>query len=325
MQLVEMQLNTLPGLESVSDTVTIPALSEPNEYVPEKDPYCVFSLDIVRNIVGFLQKPTPGGLKFTGPTGAGKSYQARQFHAYTNRPFFWVSGHDTVEFEDLIAIREIVDGDTLTSYGPLTQAAMMEHATFLFEEIDRAKSSCTVGLIPILDGYDIVNTLDGGTRIKQQPGFKFMATGNTSGNGDLTGEYNTAQVADAALSRRFWDHKVNYLEPEHEFRVLRRVVSPQYEDDNLRRSIALANDVRFLHMGQTNDASAVAQADAGRNAIHTTFSTDTLIEFWQAMEIFSSVPNPVEYALKLVLTNRCTPECSEAIHRLADAQFAGDV
>lgn len=328
MKMVEHQINKLPGLESLPDEITIPGLSEPNDFVPKKDPNCVFPIETFRILAGFFASERPGGLLIRGPSGSGKSYLTRQFHAYTNRPMFYGTGYKTLEYEDLMATKEIVDGDTVAISGPLLQAVEMASAgmaTFLFEEIDRAPSATSVALNPVLDGYPIINTLDGGRRIEQSPGFKIVATANTAGYGDVTGEFNSAVVMDESVLRRFWCHVHWYVDPDMEFQVLRRAVDPQYEDENLRKSIAFANDVRYLHAGRDNEASASAQGDAGRDAIHTTISTDTLLQFWHVMEIFSGVPNPIEHALKLVLTNKCTPECAEVIHRLADAQFAGDI
>ena len=216
--------------------MTLLTHAEANEFVPKKDPNCVFNIDFARVMLGFLTKATPGGLKITGPSGSGKSYLTRQFHAYTNRPLFSVTGYETLEFEDLIGTREIVDGDTHTNYGPLVQAASMGNATFLFEEIDRSKPSCNVGMNTALDGEPIVVTIEGGSRIAQQPGFRIMATANTEGDGDMTGDYNTATVMDFSTKRRFWNYKQWYVEPEVEFRILRQAVDPQYEDENLRAS-----------------------------------------------------------------------------------------
>jgi len=328
MNLVEHQLNKLPGLSSLPDDITLPGLAEPNDYVPARDRNCVFPLDTVRVLAGFFTKQRPGGLLVTGPTGSGKSYLTRQFHAWLNRPMFYATGYEESELDDLYGSREIFDGDTITIPGPLMQAvemAVQGMATFLYEEIDRAKTGTSVGLNPILDGHPIVSPLEGGRRINQPPGFKIIATSNTAGYGDVTGDYNSAKVMDSSVLRRFWCYQHWYVDPDTEFNILRQAVDSQYEDENLRKSIAVANDVRYLHAGRDHEASQSAQADQGRNAIHTTISTDTLLEFWHVMEIFSGVPNPIEHALRLVVTNKCTPECAETIHRLADAQFAGDV
>ena len=324
-QLVDHQLNNLPGLSSLPDEITIPGYAEPSEFCEPRHPDVVFPIDAVRKMAGHLVWNAKKGLLFHGPTGSGKSFLMRQFNAYLNRPVFYVTGHRTLEYEDLLGTKEIVDGDTITLDGPLVQAAQMPYATFLFEEIDRAPSNVSVSLNPILDGFDIVHTLDNGRRIKQAEGFRVMATANTAGLGDLSGDYNSANVMDTSTLRRFWGHMQWYVEPDEEFNILRKAVSQTFKDEQLRKSITFANDVRYLHTGRDVDASPEAQSAGVGNAIHTTMSTDTLIEFWRAIEIFSDVPNPIDYALRLVLTSKCTEECAMAIHRLADAQFAGDI
>lgn len=324
-ELVDHQLNKFPGLSSLPDEITLPGYAEPNEFCEPRHPDVVFPVDVVRPMAGHVAWNTNKGLLFAGPRGAGKSFPMRQFNAYLNRPVFYITGHKSLEYEDLLGTKEIVDGDTITLDGPLVQAAQMPYATFLFEEIDRAPSNVSVSLNPVLDGYDIIHTLDNGRRIKQAEGFRIMATANTVGLGDLTGDYNSANVMDTSTLERFWCHSLWYAKPEEEFTILRRAVSPTFKDEQLRKSITFANDVRYLHTGKDVEASPEAQAAGVGHAIHTTVSTRTLIEFWRAIEIFSDVPNPIDYALRLVLTSKCTEECATAIHRLADAQFAGDI
>lgn len=319
--LKDIALNTLPGLEDLPDGVAIPGYAEPNEYAPKRDPNYVFRKEDVRVIVGHMCNESPEGLMLVGPKGSGKSSLVHQMHAYLNRPLFHFTGSRTSEFEDLLGTKEIVDGDTLTMDGPLIQAASMPFATFLFEEVDRAPSALSVALNPLLDGYDIVHVLDSGRRIRPTDGFRFMATANTNGQGDMTGDYNSANVMDTSFLDRNWCHHVWYPTPQEEFRILRTAVDPEIGDDPLHRSINLANDVRYLYTGRDNEVSTSGQSVGGAGRIHVTFSTRALIMLWRVMALFPNVEQPIIHALKLVVTNKCTPECAEAIHKLAEAHF----
>lgn len=322
--LEDIQLNTLPGLENLPPEVTVPGYATPNEFVPQVDPDYVFRLDDVRVIVGHLSNDTPEGLLLVGPHGSGKSSLVHQMHAYLRRPLFYVTGGLSLEFEDMLGTKEIVDGDTLTMDGPLVQAACMPFATFLFEEVDRARSPVSVAMNPILDGYDVVHTLDSGRRIRPEVGFRVMATANTNGQGDMTGDYNSSVVMDKSFLDRNWCHEIWYPSPEEEFRILRKAVTQEIGDDPLHRSVRFANDVRYLYTSRDDGVSAAGQSVNAGGRIHTTISTRSLIMLWRVMSLFPHVDQPIIHALKLVVTNKCTPECAEAIQQLAQAQFAGD-
>jgi len=324
MKLVPIRLNTLPGLSDLPDEVTLPGYDARTDFVPEIDPNYVFDKSFVRILGGFLANDTAGGLMFSGPKGSGKSSGCHQLHAYLNRPLFYVSGQENLEYEDLLATKEIVGGDTIALDGPLLQAARTPYATFLFEEVDRARSKVSVALNPVLDGYSIINTLDSGVRIKPQEGFRMIFTGNTNGQGDMSGDYNSAVAMDSAFLDRILCYHVWYPEPEQEFQILRQKVPVSIEDEQLRKSIAFANDVRFCYADRSDKASSTAQSIGATGAIHTPISTRALVSLWETMIIHSRVESPIMHALKLVVTNKCTRTCAEAIEQLALAQFAGD-
>lgn len=322
MNIVQLKLNELPGLSALPDEVTVPGYANPNEYVPNRDPNYIFRAEDVRVVIGHLTSDSSHGLLLWGDKGAGKSSVIRQLCAYLNRPLFYVSGHSSLETEDLYATKEIVDGDTISLDGPLLQAWKMPHAIFLFEEVDRARSAVTVSLNPLLDGYDLVNTIDAGVRVPRAEGVRMMFTSNTNGMGDMTGDYNSAVVMDTSLLDRVWAHQVDYPEKDQEFDILRQSVDPKVGDEELRRSIDFAKDIRYLHSGQDSEVSDVIRALDVGGAIHTTVSTRTLLELWHVMCKFPSVPSPMLYALRLVVTGKCTRECAEAIERIAESHFA---
>lgn len=326
-QMEDIHLNQLPGLSSLPDSVTekgYPKDSEAAKFAPAIMPGYVFDPENVRPVYGHLSHNTPHGLLLTGKPGSGKSSVINQLHAYLRRPVFYISGHATLETEDLYGTKEIVDGDTITMDGPLIRAAQMPFSTFVFEEVDRAPSSVSVSLNPVLDGYDIVNTLESGRHIKPQPGFRVMFTANTNGLGDTTGDFNTANVLDTSFLDRVWCWETRYPSPEMEFDILRQSVDPNIPDKQLHQSIVFANDVRYLYDGMDNQASSEAQSLSVSGSIHTFISTRTLLSFWEILSLFRNVDNPIHYALKMSITAKCEPECAQAIEQICNAQFAGD-
>lgn len=327
-QMELVHLNTFPGLSSLPDSITELGYkkdSEQAKLAPAIMPNYVFDPENVRPVYGHLSHSTPHGLLLTGMPGSGKSSVINQLCAYLRRPVFRISGHSTLETEDTLGTKEIVDGDTVTMAGPLVQAAQMPYAVFLFEEVDRAPSSVSVSLNPVLDGYDVVNTLESGRHIKPQPGFRVMFTANTNGLGDTTGDFNTANVLDTSFLDRVWCWETRYPTPEMEFEILRQAVDPSIPDQQLHQSIAFANDIRYLYDGKDNMASSEAQSLGVSGAIHTFVSTRTLLSFWEILSMFRNVDNPIHYALKMAITGKCEPQCAEAIEQICNAQFAGGI
>ena len=319
--MIPIKLNTLPGLESLPDAVMVRGNPHPVPFSPPIGPDHVFSVDVVRPILGWMLYDSPDMLLLFGDRGSGKSSTLRQFHAYLNLPMFSVSGHKRLEWEDLLGVKEIVDGDTITMDGPLTQAWRVG-ATFLFEEIDRAPEETSIGLNPILDGYPLINVLNGGEVIPRIAGARCAATANTNGSGDVRGEYNTANILDQSLMDRMQAVRVDYPTPEQEFALLKKKLGDAIPDAMLNQSISMANDIRFLHAGKTDRLSGHVQASMAPT-METTLSTRSLLRLWNLVILYAGVEKPLFYALDIAVTNKCSEVCAEAIKKIAEAHFAG--
>lgn len=316
--MIDIQLNTLPGLESLPDEITFPGNEKPCQDTPPRFDGFVFRVDVVRPILGWLSASSSDGLLIFGDRGCGKSSTLRQLHAYLNRPLFSASGHSQQEFDDLLGTKEIVAGDTIAYAGPLLLAAN-KGATFLWEEIDRAPETASVGLNSVLDGYPIP-TLDGGVFVSPKPNFRVAATANTSGSGDMRGDYNTANVMDSSLTDRFWVFECFYPTEDEELSILQKAFGDQFGEQDLRTSIRLANDVRYLYSGEKGKATGNA-SNIDEASIDTTFSTRSLVRMWEVLEAFGSVDKPLEFALGIALTNKIGKTSREAILQLATAHF----
>ena len=82
----------------------------PSEYTPSIDPNYLFHESSRDVIVWFLmQNPEP--LYICGPTSAGKSSLIRQIAARLNYPVFEATGHDRLEFPDLVGHLSIQNGN----------------------------------------------------------------------------------------------------------------------------------------------------------------------------------------------------------------------
>ena len=253
--MIPIKLNTLPGLESLPDAVTVRGNPHPVPFSPPIDPDHVFSVDVVRPILGWMLYDSPDML-------------------------------------------------------------------LLFEEIDRAPEETSIGLNPILDGYPLINVLNGGEVIPRIAGARCAATANTNGSGDVRGEYNTANILDQSLMDRMQAVRVDYPTPEQEFALLKKKLGDAIPDAMLNQSISMANDIRFLHAGKTDRLSGHVQASMAPT-METTLSTRSLLRLWNLVILYAGVEKPLFYALDIAVTNKCSEVCAEAIKKIAEAHFAG--
>jgi len=92
----------------------------------------------------------------------------------------------------------------------------------------------------------------------------------------------------------------------------------------LHQSIAMANDIRYLHSGRTDRLSDRVQASMAPT-METTLSTRSLLRLWNLVVLYAGVEKPLFYALDIAVTNKCSDVCAEAIKKIAEAHFAGGV
>ena len=73
--MIPIKLNTLPGLESLPDAVTVRGNPHPVPFSPPIDPDHVFSVDVVRPILGWMLYDSPDMLLLFGDRGSGSSHR----------------------------------------------------------------------------------------------------------------------------------------------------------------------------------------------------------------------------------------------------------
>lgn len=110
----------------------------PSEYTPSIDPNYLFHESSRDVIVWFLT------LYICGATSAGKSSLVRQIAARLNYPVFEATGHDRLEFPDLVGHLSVQNGNMIFEDGPLTMA-MKLGGIFLFNEADLCSPATLAG------------------------------------------------------------------------------------------------------------------------------------------------------------------------------------
>ena len=126
----------------------ISGYDEPSTYTPAINHNYIFH-DSSRDIIVWFLMENPDPLYLCGPTSAGKSSLIRQIAARLNYPVFEATGHDRLEFPDLVGHLSVQNGNMEFQDGPLTMA-MKTGGIFLFNEADLCSPSTLAGLNPSL-------------------------------------------------------------------------------------------------------------------------------------------------------------------------------
>lgn len=180
------------------------------QFIPEVDEFYHNDVAFLRhmNMAMVLNKP----LLVYGHYGTGKTTKIEQFCAGTKRPYMRVQHTISMEESHVLGQMSIViDPETkqsITEFKPGPLALAMRYGLlYLADEYDFALPSVTSVYQPILEGKSLIikeAPEDSGWRyVKPHKNFRFVATGNTNGQGDDTGLYTGTQRMNAANYSRF--------------------------------------------------------------------------------------------------------------------------
>lgn len=291
---------------------------EPNHLAPKKDPLWVWQRDMLRDLVIWWtggdadgkSEPFPMPTYIGGFTGTGKSSAIRNFCACLNIPYYEKTMSPNFDFLELESERDLVDGNTITNYGSLPQA-MGVHGfpgVLVLNELDRVEMGALTPMYEVFEGQPYIMRTGGRDVIEPKPGFSIVGTGNTALMGDTNGLYGANQQ-DLALVERFIN-KLDAVYPDEEVEesILAKV-APNLDKALRKVMIAIANDIRNMHMGVSDLGSALP----------ITMSTRTLIAWakqtWAYREAEANGINPTYYALDRCLLNTTNgnPEWRNAI------------
>ena len=174
-----------------------------------------------------------------GHTGTGKSSLVDQVAARLGYPVVRVNFDGEISRMDLIG-REVLrqeGGTTVSEFvDGIIPRAMQRPCILLLDEIDFVRTEVSYVLQRLLetDG-ELVITEDGGRRVKADPMFRIVATGNTQGRGNETGHYPGARSQSAAFLDRFtvWG-EVKYLtRPQIETMTGNKTIAAYYLEHTL--------------------------------------------------------------------------------------------
>lgn len=172
------------------------------DLVPMVDGNYVFNVDILKTLMMGLEMRLP--IYLWGHAGTGKTTIFEQICARTRRPLVRVQHTANMEEEHVVGGWRLRDGKTVFELGFLPMA-MKNGWVYLADEYDFGRPEVLSLYQAVLEGKPLViKEADHENRvIKPHPDFRFVATGNTNGQGDESGLYQGTNMQNAANYERF--------------------------------------------------------------------------------------------------------------------------
>lgn len=282
--------------ESTSMSMSRGSASE-NVYKPEVDnlyvPYGHFS-----DVGSIIKSKQFYPMFITGLSGNGKTMMVEQACAKAKRDLYRVNITVETDEDDLLGGFRLVDGETVWFDGPVVQA-MRTGSILLLDEVDLA-STKIMCLQPVLEGKGVflkkINEW-----VDAQEGFNIVATANTKGKGDDTGNFIGAGVMNEAFLERF---PITMEQDYPSESVEKKILSKMFDSLNIKDvSDYVDNLVRWAD---------IIRKTYLEGAIDEIITTRRLVHIAKAFGIFSKDKNPSLKAI-MMCVNRFDSDTKEAM------------
>lgn len=207
-------------------------------FIPQTDPDYVPQPFMVDVVIALREKMP---VYLYGSTGTGKTHAVKYLASKFRLPVFEVTGHNRLEFPELVGGYHVASGDMVWHDGPLT-SAMRNGGIFLLNEQSLLDPSTATGLNSVLDGSPLFIP-ETGEAVPPHPAFLYVATDNSNGTGDTSGGYAGVLRQNSALLNRFMLIQATYLERAAEKKFL-QAAEPSLPEDILDKMLDMATSVR---------------------------------------------------------------------------------
>ncbi len=248
------------------------------------NPDYLFDKDTLKGIWAWLIGLGGGfrNLLITGDTATGKSSLIEQVSARLGWPLFDVASNGSMEVEDLMYSRSLIDGNVVWEEGPAVQA-MKVGGILLLDEGNALDPNQLVGLHKLLDHRGFVGK--DGNRVMPHPNFRIAMIGNAINGGNASSYAGINRHMNIATKSRFSVClEVDYLKPKQEIAMLAGMF-PSVEEHTVKLLVEFANGTRNSFR-------------AGN--LPEPISTRTMVDILR----FVSMTDDIDTALKLCFVNR---------------------
>ena len=286
----------------IDSDLKVPAFSEPEEHVPDRDTAYLFDRETTLGILaGFAFNRR---VMIQGYHGTGKSTHIEQVASRLNWPCVRINLDSHISRIDLVGRDAIVmrDGAQITEFREGILPWALQHPTALvFDEYDAGRPDVMFVIQRVLEVQGKLTLLDQNRVIRPHPAFRLFSTANTIGLGDTTGLYHgTQQINQGQMDR--WNIVVtlNYLPHDAEVNIV-LAKAPSYNTPEGRKKIS----------------AMVRVADLSRQAfmngdISTVMSPRTVMTWAENAEIFKDIG----FAFRVTFLNK-----SDELERPTIAEF----
>ncbi|MEM8697451.1 MAG: cobaltochelatase subunit CobS [Pseudomonadota bacterium] len=275
----------------IDSDMEVPAFSEADERVPDRDESYVFDPDTTLAIAaGFAHNRR---VMIQGYHGTGKSTHIEQVASRLNWPCIRINLDSHISRIDLVGRDAIVlrDGQQVTEFREgLLPWALQTPTALVFDEYDAGRPDVMFVIQRVLETDGKLTLLDQNRVIRPNPWFRLFATSNTVGLGDTTGLYHgTQQINQGQMDR--WNIVVtlNYLPAATEAKI---VLSKAEEFDTETGHKTVDDMVKVAELTRQGFIAG---------DISTVMSPRTVITWAQNATIFGDIG----FAFRLSFLNKC--------------------
>ncbi|GFG50935.1 cobaltochelatase subunit CobS [Mycolicibacterium agri] len=291
----------------IDTDLAVPALTEPDEHVPEVDPAYRFDRAVTLALLaGFARNRR---VLVQGLHGTGKSTHIEQVAARLNWPCVRVNLDGQLSRMDLIGRDGVVvrDGQQVTEFQEgILPWALQRPVALVLDEYDAGRPDVMFVIQRVLEQDGKLTLLDQNRVIAPHPQFRLFATANTVGLGNLNGLYHGAQKLNHAQIDR-WNivASLDHLPPQAEAGIVAARV-PDVDADLIESMVAVAN---------------LTRAGFRVGDLSTLMSPRTVITWAENVTIFGDVG----LAFQLSFLNKCDdaerPIVAEYFQRCFDREL----
>jgi cobaltochelatase CobS len=222
------------------------------DLVPDIDPDYVFPLEETKMALYALKSKDRTLL--VGETGTGKTSLVEQIAARLNYNVVKISFDGCITRQDLLGEKTVVpnpngSGSVMQyQYGILVTAMQIPGTIIILDEWDTISSECSFVIQRVLQKEDgkLLLLENGGEMIHLHPDNVIMATANTNGQGDETGNYGQGtKVQNYAQINRFGTTiRLHYLSEENEIKVMTNKFGNKLKKEDIVAFVKTVNSVR---------------------------------------------------------------------------------
>lgn len=291
------------------DDAELEVFARPGPLTPKLNPRYHFPPRQTIDLINILMKPERNRVWIQGWSGTGKTDLVLNLAAKLNVEVINVNGDSFMQRTHLVGSPGAKRGETHFNYGPLPRA-MRNGYWLLIDEYETLNPFAVNIFKPIAGDPPKLEIVETGEVIYGHPDFRLIATANTWGRGDRTGQFSANVHTQSVADLRRWNAKikVDYMSPEHEKQVLLNYLPAKTKRDHavLDKAIEFANKVRKAFIEGTLDV---------------TLSTAEVIAW---LENMLALDRSVHYAARVTFLNAYEDDNAKAVLEMLHAIFGAE-